>query len=396
MNSRYMLLMICLSCALVGGWTGTVWAQGGDPARPGNGSQTGPKNAPENADNESDADDEGDEDASSEGQEHPSGGRSHVELENTDPNMARDVRPWAVGVSTDDRSAATELFAVGNRALDVGDFGGAEESFMNALDHWNHPAIQYNLVLALIGKKDDPVRIYKALKEAIRFGEPPLEPTRYKQALQYEAIYSNQLATLELRCDAPDTKVTVDGRLVLTGPGHFKDFVTVGEHRVSATKNGYIAINKTLKLKTDDAMKMDLVMYTLADRTRYERHFKPWLPWTTAGSGVAVLAVAATLHYLSLENRTSYQKNVERDCPEGCRAGYDKSLLERADLQQTSAYIGYGLGGVVAAAGALMIYLNQPRKIVEIDDLTDTPLESTAFVPIIGPDRVGVSAIVSF
>ena len=319
-------------------------------------------------------------------------GRAKQAQDSPESERSDTDRPWAENVAKDVQERANQQFATGNRALDEGDFGDAEEAFSAALELWNHPAIQYNLVLALIGNKGDPVRIYKALEQATRYGAAPLDPARFERAQEYQDIYGKQLARITLRCDEPDTKVTLDGKLVLTGPGRFEDVVTVGEHAISATKPGYIAINRTRILNPEDDERIDLVMYTVEDKTRYERRFAPWVPWTTAGGGLAVLAAGGALNYLSIQNRQKYNDLIELECPDGCPAGtVDSSLQDSANQQRIGAYVGYALGGVGVAVGVVMIFLNQPKKIVEIDDD-----ERVSVVPFVSPGSVGATAAVRF
>lgn len=319
-----------------------------------------------------------------------------LDSQSSDSGEQSEQRPWAEGVSKDDQEEAFEYFRAGNLALDEGNFGDAEEAFTNGLSHWKHPAIHYNLALALIGNKGDPVDIYKALEQATRYGESPLDKARFERAEEYKDLYGQQLAKIELICNEEGTKVTLDGKLVFTAPGRYEDVVQVGEHTVSAIKPGYISINKTRLLKPEENVRMDLVMYTLEDMTRYERRFSTWLPWTIAASGLAILATGGGLNYLSVQNREDYVNKVEEMCNEGCAPGdlpdSVTGLQTTADRQEISAYIGYGLGGAAAVTGIIMIFLNQPKKIVEIVDDKETAL----VVPLFAPDRIGVSARLHF
>ena len=402
MTNRNTLLILCLSCALVGGQVEALWAQEDDSTSTDNipANDSGDDGGAEDGDGgedgagEEDGDGSGDVEVGADGA--PLQAKPQLDLNIGKSATGVETRKWAVGVSEKDQDTAFALFKKGNEALDRNDYGDAEKLFMDAIGHWNHPAIHYNLALALVAKQGDRVRIYKAFKEATRFGEAPLERTQFKQAERFESFFAAQLATLELRCDEPGTKVMLDGQLILTGPGEFNDLVVAGEHVISATKTGYISINRTVRFKAEKTFLMELVMYTLADRTRYERHFKQWIPWTVAGSGAGVLAIAGLLDYLSIQNRLAYREKVGEDCPNGCQPEYDQSLRHRANLQQKISYVSYGIGGLAAAAGAILIFVNQPRKIVEIDDLNDGSSKNVAIVPIIAPDRIGVSATLSF
>jgi hypothetical protein len=59
-------------------------------------------------------------------------------------------RPWAKGVSRSRRRAAARLFFEANKQLGEQFFKQAAETYREALKHWEHPAIHYNLSLALV------------------------------------------------------------------------------------------------------------------------------------------------------------------------------------------------------------------------------------------------------
>jgi len=60
-------------------------------------------------------------------------------------------RPWAQGVSPENQKAALGLFNEGNALLRDSIFPKAAEKYREALTHWDHPAIHYNLAVALRG-----------------------------------------------------------------------------------------------------------------------------------------------------------------------------------------------------------------------------------------------------
>ena len=83
-------------------------------------------------------------------------------------------RPWAKGVSDAEQKLALAIFREGNTSLNDGAYVTAAKKYREALAHWDHPAINYNLALALLNL-DQPVEVYKALEKAISYGDAPLE-----------------------------------------------------------------------------------------------------------------------------------------------------------------------------------------------------------------------------
>src|SRR5690348_3534769 len=58
--------------------------------------------------------------------------------------------PWVKGVSQERQAAAAVLFNEGNGYYEKAVFSKAAELYRRALEQWEHPAIHYNLALALM------------------------------------------------------------------------------------------------------------------------------------------------------------------------------------------------------------------------------------------------------
>src|SRR5438128_12525799 len=82
--------------------------------------------------------------------------------------------PWAKGVSLERQAAAAALFKEGNGYYERAVFSKAAELYRRALEQWDHPAIRYNLALALMdtGLK---LELRENLEAAMRYGEAPLD-----------------------------------------------------------------------------------------------------------------------------------------------------------------------------------------------------------------------------
>ena len=78
-------------------------------------------------------------------------------------------RPWAVGVSAEQQKTALAKFRQANELLNNGLFARAAESYKAALESWKHPAIHYNLALALMNV-DQPIEAYESLQKSIVYG----------------------------------------------------------------------------------------------------------------------------------------------------------------------------------------------------------------------------------
>src|SRR5688572_19576301 len=76
-----------------------------------------------------------------------------------------DTRPWAAGVSAENQRIALEKFRQANTVLNDGLWANAAKLYREALQKWDHPAIHYNLALALLNL-DQPIEVYDSLQKA--------------------------------------------------------------------------------------------------------------------------------------------------------------------------------------------------------------------------------------
>src|SRR5205085_45324 len=94
-------------------------------------------------------------------------------------------RPWAVGVSPEQQKTALAKFREANDMLNNGLFARAANTYKEALQSWKHPAIHYNLALALMNV-DQPIEAYDNLENSMIYGEQgPLEKDKFEHAKEY-------------------------------------------------------------------------------------------------------------------------------------------------------------------------------------------------------------------
>src|SRR5690242_10179543 len=154
-------------------------------------------------------------------------------------NNGAGTRPWAAGVSDGEQKAALAEFRKANLLLNDGLFARAADGYRAALKHWDHPAIHYNLALALLNL-DQPVEAYDHLQVSMKFGDAPLQSKeKFDHAHELQVVLEKEIADVEVSCDKKGAKVTVDGKEAFVAPGHFKTRVRVGKHQFTAEKQGY-------------------------------------------------------------------------------------------------------------------------------------------------------------
>jgi hypothetical protein len=312
-----------------------------------------------------------------------------------------DDRPWAKGVSPAQQQQALALFSEGNQNLRDALFPRAVEIYQQALTHWDHPAIHYNLALALVNL-DRPVEMHAALEKAMAFGAAPLDADKFDRAKGYKILVEKLLGLVELTIDTPDAVVLYDGKEVLHGAGTWTARVRAGIHTVVARAPGFAPTQLRQRINGGDTSRLDLKLYTDQQLTRYKRRFPTWLPWAVAGAGVVALGVGGGLHASARTGFSEYDQAI-RDCaatdPSGGCSMPGPGVFDMkssAESKQTIAYIGYGIGAAALAGGIVLLVLNQPTA-YRIDPFAETVEGSAVSItPVFGPDLTGVAAVGRF
>jgi hypothetical protein len=311
-----------------------------------------------------------------------------------------DVRPWAVGVSQERQAKALQLFKDGNDALRLGIFKDARAAYEEALKHWDHPAIHYNLGLTLVNL-DKPLEAYPQFEEALKFGEAPLDAERFAQANRFKNLLTSQLARLEVRCDTPGARVILDGEELFVGPGIISKLIKAGTHTVAASRDGYIPNEVRQPMLPGETTSFDMRLYTEAELTEYRRRFDGWIPFAVAGAGLAIAGGGSALLYAANGQVAQYDEEAAAcalaDPTNGCAdvkrvTGLD-SMKDAIAGQQQLAVAAFGLGGAVVATGAILAVINQPQP-YRIDP--SQKKLNVAVMPVVGPAGGGVSALLRF
>lgn len=268
---------------------------------------------------------------------------------------------WARGVPMKSRQQARSLFLEGNKALEDSAYGEAAESYRQALQLWNHPAIHYNLALALTDF-DQPVEVYHHMSEATRYGKGPLDEGKYNHALEVKERIEKKMTWLDVSCAVPGAQVSLDGKPLFQAPNHFKGLVQPGVHSLVASKPGLVTLDKdhAFTMAGGGRMNVDLKLYNPAELTQNRTRWAPWMPWSIVGSGLAVAAGGGLLQWQTQKTYHAVDEKVVA-C-NGCMPTSEiNSLRTRGDNLQRAAVGAYALGGAGLVAGVALLFLNQPR-----------------------------------
>jgi tetratricopeptide (TPR) repeat protein len=297
--------------------------------------------------------------------------------------------PWGQGVPDADRDRAIAIFLEANVLLEDTLFGRAAAKYEEALKLWDHPAFHYNLALARI-HLDQPIAAYENLEQAVRYGPEPLNSQdRYEHARRYLELLRNQLAHVEVTCDEPGAKVTLDGKPLFTAPGRQQVLVLPGGHQIVASAPDRIPVTEQPVLAPGQQATVALVLQRPA-RTVTERYMPAWIPWASLGLGAAVLGVGGYFDRASNRSLTAFDGLVTERCPRGCTPEIAPELAPRhasAERERHAALGFYLAGGVVLAGSAALLYINRERVVSRATDES-----SVSFQPWLAPDSAGIAA----
>lgn len=310
-----------------------------------------------------------------------------------------ETRPWAMGVSTEAQTKAKVLFAQGTDFLLRSLEEQAIQKYDEALQHWNHPGIHYNYAVAL-STQERPLATRRHLLEALRYEENgPLDILELEQARRYLKLVEDSLALVDIEVTQPGVAVSLNGHVLFTGPGKYKEFIVPDEHLVAATKPGYLPEQRRVAFLPGKPNRVRLKLYTEQELTRYRRRWSVWGPVTlTATSGLAAVAGGVLLNMASNEY-SDYDNKFDAACRDGCQQGstdFDNLAPQRESADRYNA-IGLPLllgGGIGVAAGAVLLYLNQseayrvsPSEAGIDDQLSIVPVLSPSSARLVGQTR---------
>ncbi|WP_225410211.1 PEGA domain-containing protein [Stigmatella hybrida] len=303
-------------------------------------------------------------------------------------------RPWAQGVSPDKQKTALELFRAGNALLKESIFVQAAEKYRQALALWDHPAIHYNMALALLNL-DQPIEVHEHLEAAMRYGAAPLDAEKFENARAYKTLVEKQLSRVILTCDSPGATVTMDGRVLFVAPGRYEGLVRPGPHTLRVSLEGHPTTDMSRTLLPGETTPLALKLYTAEELTRYRRHWSAWKPWALMGAGVAVALGGGALH---MQSRDSYRDfDTQVSACGGCVPPQGVTDLRiRGDNFQRAALGTYALGGAAVITGAVLAYINRPQPYRINPGAVESETQAVNLAPLLGGRERGIQATFRF
>jgi hypothetical protein len=289
----------------------------------------------------------------------------------TDSGPAQVSRPWANGVPEAEQALATELYVAGNQEFTESHFAQALAKYREAIGHWDHPAIRYNIAVCLINL-DQPVEAHDHLEKSLAYGAAPLNSDTYREGLTHRKLLEGQLAHLTVVSAEPGTEIALDGKLLFTGPGRTARYLLPGEHRVVATKPGFLIAFTTLVLVAGKRITYDVPALERKPTTRIARRWDGWKPWALIAGGAALGGIGGLTYLAAKRDLAAFDRDVDIQCPSGCTSEDLAGMpgitgpRDRGRIEQGIAFTLFSLGGVAMLTGAVGVVLNQPRVVIEV------------------------------
>jgi hypothetical protein len=301
--------------------------------------------------------------------------------------------PWSQGVSDENKAKAQVLLDAGNQLFVDNRFAEALEKYQAAVALWDHPAIRFNIVRALIGL-DRPVEAAENLEQSLRYGKAPLTDAIYAEARAYQKLLAGQIANVQISCAQSGAKISLDGATFLDAcPGTKRARLRPGKHLVVGELAGHLT--KTLEVLALPAQEesIDVKLIDLSHATVSRRHWDVWKPWAIAGGGAALAALGGLLQWRAAADMDQYEATLALECPAGCDPGEVSPstgrLESRAVVENRIAIGAMITGGAVAAAGIALVVLNRPREVLD-DAMYRREAERTSVTALISDQAIGV------
>ncbi|SET95924.1 hypothetical protein [Stigmatella erecta] len=300
---------------------------------------------------------------------------------------------WAQNVSPEQQKAAAELLEQGNNLLKDSIFIEAEKKYVEALKHWKHPAIYYNLALALLNLAR-PAEVYEYMVASTQYGEAPLGEERFKHARRYIEHVEKESAWANITCASSITATLKrDGELLPLHCERFERMLRPGAYTISAFREGNPVPDTVLTLAAGERAHYRL-------EVEDGRRWAAWKPWTVLGAGVAMAVGGRIIHMNARDEYRAFDEGVLRcnaqneDLRQGCAVSPELgSVRSKANTLQWVAMGAFAAGGAALITGGVMLYKNRLHPQTQLVPLQGKRL---SVAPVMGKGERGVSASLQF
>ena len=279
-----------------------------------------------------------------------------------------DDKPWVIGVSEQAKATAKQLLDRGNAKFVEHDYVAALELYKQAVASWEHPAIRFNMVRCLI-QLDRTVEANENLALALKYGAAPLEEAVYAEALAYQKLLANEIATVRVRCEQAGVKITLDGQPLVECPGEQERHVKPGRHQLVGAKAGLLTKTTDVFVVGGGREQVALSLAPMASAGKIVHRWPTSMPWIVVGAGLAVTGLGGLIEYQSFKTMNDYDRALVAACMDtGCTADKPvpdnvRDLKDTARTQNAIAIGAISAGVATVITGGVLLYMNRARTV---------------------------------
>lgn len=300
-------------------------------------------------------------------------------------------RPWERDVTAEDRRVAEAMF---DQAVELHEQllrDQAVARYQEALSRWENPHIRWNLAL-LSMDMGQYLRAHEHLARALSWGPEAFDPPDWeKLSGARDRLLRQHLAVIEARCDQPGAELALDGKPWFRGPGAARQVVLPGEHVLTARKPGYFPLARSMVLPAGTQGAVTVVMSV--DGIFEKRRWAAWKPSAVLGAALALGVAGAALSWDARWQVDAARDDLAALCDrQPICAPLTPSGYQRARWQHRIATGAMITAGTAAAAGLVLLFVNQPRA-YRTENREEGRLQ---LVPMAAPHAAGVSARLRF
>ncbi|HEY8142337.1 MAG TPA: PEGA domain-containing protein [Kofleriaceae bacterium] len=224
------------------------------------------------------------------------------------------------------------------------------------------------LCLHSLGREVEAFKTYQQLLD--QFG-PQLSAEQRQRAEELRADIDKLIARLDLSLAKKGAQLSLDGELVGSGPIDTTVMVMPGAHQLVATLEGHRTYTERIEIAAGDRRRIQVSLEPVRERVVvkreepvYQRRMPRWIPWVTAGAGVALAGAGGILALDAAGDLSDFDDGVADSAgalPRPVEA--DGGAVDRAERKQAFAAGLAIAGGAAVVTGLVLAVLNQPRPV---------------------------------
>lgn len=210
----------------------------------------------------------------------------------------------------------------------------------------------------------------RSFEEYLKEGSGSITPERRAEVDREIKKLVSRIGRLEVVTNVPGVEISIDDVLLGTTPFASSLIVSAGKRRITATKDGYVAINRVVEVAGTDSMRLELNMIAVSGSDRTPQYESRWntISWIGLGATVAFGATAGVTGGLAL----GASNDLEEQRFSGATPPQEvKDQQSKVDTLATVSDVFLGASIVTLAATLVYTFVHKP-KLIEATPAAET------------------------